>query len=268
MISTKSTANDSITTTEVDEETGRSSSERRGAGTIKAVADDGDDDDASFGNNSVSHSHTSFTNDNGSQYEKMEQQRRLDRIKKLAADETRAVKRLKKLVWIVLGISMGMVGYAVYHYTSTSEYRSFEETYMANSKLVLSTLGRNLDQILQSMDAFTVSMVSYAQASNQEWPFVVIPDFAVRADKVRTLASGVFINLYPLVTDEQRLEWENFTSIPENHAWVNETIALQESNPNNKWPIVWNYTNINVIHGYDEYYKDEPGLVGTNRTGK
>lgn len=185
----------------------------------------------------------------------------------LAAKETRAIRRLKFIVMLILLASMGLVGWAVFSWTSGSEQREFEQQFQEDSKKVLATLGNNLERILEAMDAFSVSIVSLARTTKQTWPYVVIPDFAARAEKIRDLTGAVYINTYHSVAEHERELWELFTSLPDAHAWVNESLALQEANPHNVWPVVWNYTLWDVIHGYDEWDKEFPGLHGTNNTG-
>lgn len=185
----------------------------------------------------------------------------------ITAQETKAVKKIKIAMICFLLACIGLAGWGVYTYTRNEEEDRFEDQFQEDAKKVLETLGRNLEHILESLDAFSVSMVSYSRAANQTWPFVVIPDFAVRAEKIRSLSNAVYITTYPFVEKGQRQEWETFTSLPESNYWVNQSVALQEENPNNVWPIVWNYTTWDVIHGYDEWDKEEPGVVGTDRTG-
>jgi hypothetical protein len=182
--------------------------------------------------------------------------------------ETRKVKRVKHCLAFFLVACMGFMGWIVYWYASSQEESQFQEQFEEDAKKVLSTLGSNLDRVLEAMDAFSVSLISFARATDQTWPFVVIPDFAVRAEKIRAMSNAVYINTYHMVDVDQREAWELFTSLPEANYWMNETIALQEENPKNVWPAVWNFTSWDVIHGSEEWDKEEPGLKGTNRTGK
>jgi len=98
------------------------------------------------------------------------------------------------------------------------------------------------------------------------WPFVTIPDFDVRAGKVKEAANGFIINTYAYVLDEQREEWENYTST--HNQWVEEAIQIQAEDPSYTGPNPTEYEVWNVIHGYDEFDKENPGEFGTNRTGK
>lgn len=62
----------------------------------------------------------------------------------------------------------------------------------------------------------------------------------------------MYLALYPLVTLEQRAEWEAYTK--EHNYWVNESIAVQEKDDTFYGPIIWDYEVYDVIHGYDEIY--------------
>jgi hypothetical protein len=103
----------------------------------------------------------------------------------IAKDEDRAVFRLRLLVIGVLVASTVGVAFAVYYYISKSENREFEENFSADAKKVLDSLGSSLELTLSAVDALVVNIVSYAILSNSSWPFVTVPDFAVRANKIQ-----------------------------------------------------------------------------------
>jgi hypothetical protein len=103
------------------------------------------------------------------------------------------------------------VALAVYFYIRASENREFEDQFEADATKVLAAIGASLDSSLSAVDAFVVSIVSYAKATNQTWPFVTIPDYAARAGKIRSLAGAVVIGTYPLVKSEDRKEWERYS---------------------------------------------------------
>jgi hypothetical protein len=188
------------------------------------------------------------------------------RNRQLAAKEINAVRRTKYFVIICLLCIMIGVACGAYFLSAGSEQVEFVEQFNEDAKKVLQTMGRNLIQTLQASDAFTVSITSLAMATNQTWPYVVVPDFAVRAEKIRSLANAVLVNTYYFVEPEQRSEWENFTART-GETWVNESIAAIEEFEGMDWPIVWDYTSYDVLFDYDEYDKENPGEVGTNRTG-
>lgn len=109
----------------------------------------------------------------------------------IAKSETKVVHSLKLLVYAVLILSTIGVALAVYYFLSNSEQTEFEGQFVDDAKKVLEALGSNLDLTLGSVDALVVSMVSYARDTNQSWPYVTIPDFAVRTSKIRVSSRPV-----------------------------------------------------------------------------
>jgi hypothetical protein len=103
----------------------------------------------------------------------------------IAKDEDKAVFRLRLLVIGVLVASTVGVACAVYNYISKSENSQFEESFSDDANKVLEALGSSLHLTLSAVDAFVVNIASCAILSNSSWPFVTIPDFAVRANKIR-----------------------------------------------------------------------------------
>lgn len=158
----------------------------------------------------------------------------------IAKDEDKAVIRLRLLLVLVLiGSTIG-AAFATHHYVSGFETSSFEEQFQADASKVLSSIGASLDLTMAAVDTLAVTMVSYAHSSQSNWPFVTVPDFAVRAAKIRTLSHAIFLSVYPLVTLETRFEWENYTV--GHDYWVNETLALQEKDESCTGPINFNWT--------------------------
>ena len=129
---------------------------------------------------------------------------------------------------------------------------------------ILDSVGRNLDTLLEATESLVVATVSYADSTNQSWPFVTLPDFASRASIIRSLAKTAWITQYYVVEDQDRLEWEAYTA--SHNSWVNESIEFQEYDKTWQGPIVYDYQVWDVIHDYDEYElpEEEQGLKGSN----
>ena len=184
----------------------------------------------------------------------------------LAQKETKTLFRLKIIVFSLLFCSMMAVAFTAYYVTARQETVEFEKQYYENAHKVLSTMGSNLERTLQASDAFVASIASMAELTNQTWPFVVVPDFAVRAEKIRSLANAVVANTYAVIQPEERSEWEKFSALA-GEAFVKESLTVMEEYEDSHWPIIWNYTAWDVIWAYDEYDKENPGEEGTTREG-
>jgi hypothetical protein len=186
--------------------------------------------------------------------------------KELAARETRYVRRLKVIVVVALFLSMVAVSLSAYFFSASQEQKDFQDQFHDDAVKVLSTMGTNIDRTLLACDAFCVSVSSFAKSTGQIWPYVVVPDFAVRAEKVRSLANAIYAMTYHLVQDDQREDWQEYAAAV-GPTQVNESVAAIEDFQRMDWPIIWNYTTWNVIHGYDEWDYPDPGTHGVNYSG-
>jgi hypothetical protein len=165
----------------------------------------------------------------------------------IAKAETKAVLRIKLVVLMVLVSSTIGVASSVYAYIARSEERLFRTQFEDNAKKILQAVGSSLDKTLGSFDSVAVTLVSHASATGQRWPFVTLPNFAVRMSKVLPLTDAININLVPIVTQAQRAEWEAYSV--QNDGWVNEGMAVQEKWDGYHGPVVYNGTKYGTIHG-------------------
>jgi hypothetical protein len=165
----------------------------------------------------------------------------------IARQETKAVLLLKLMVLLVLALSAIAVSYSVHRYTTGSEESQFEEQFVGDSNKVLEAIGISLDKTLGSFDSLAVTLVSSARAANETWPFVTLPDFAVRVSKILSLSDAFTINVLPIVTPEQRTKWATYSV--QNDYWVNESMAIQETWDNYYGPVVYDWEPYGVIHG-------------------
>ena len=184
---------------------------------------------------------------------------------KLALKETKLVRNFKAVVFTVIILSALSVALSVYFYLSNAEQADFENQFEDDAIKVLASLGSNIDLTLGAADAFATTIMSVAKATNQTWPFVTIPDFGVQAGKVLSLSSAYIINLYTLVQDNERKDYEAYMA--ENNGWVDETILLHDKDSSFSPPKDPDFVSWNVIHGYDEFDKENPGVDGTDKPG-
>jgi hypothetical protein len=216
---------------------------------------DGEDDNASV--NDSNHCSTSCgdlrisAGDESSASSRKEYQQHLE---ELASKETRAVTKLKLLVFGSLFCSMVAVVLLAYFFTAQEEHDNFEEYFYDDAHKILGNMGHNLQRTMEVSDAFITSMTSHAAHTNQTWPYVVIPDFYVTAEKIRSLCGAVYVTTYQVVENDQRKDWEKFTSTVGTDM-IDEAVATIAEYNVMDWPITPNYTAWNVIYNNDEYDK-------------
>lgn len=175
----------------------------------------------------------------------------------IAKAETSALRWLKLTVLGVLVLSALGVALAIYFYTSRTEQAQFHVVFTEHSSKVLEVsrasrptggesdpinttnphshlrrflhspqgVGKSLERTLAALDTFQTTLVSSAHASNQTWPFVTTPDYAVRATKTRLQSDAIILSAVPIVTRKQRREWEDYSI--EHKGWVNQSMRVQ-----------------------------------------
>jgi hypothetical protein len=72
----------------------------------------------------------------------------------------------------------------------------------------------------------TVTLASYAQDQEMEWPFVILPHYPLLASKLLSLTNGLYVVVVPSVTPAQKQEREQYAY--QHDFWVNESLAIQE----------------------------------------
>jgi hypothetical protein len=160
--------------------------------------------------------------------------------------ESKAVFWLKLTVLAVLIASALSVALTVYFYTSNSETDQFEEHFHDSVEKVFDSYLRRFDRTLGIADSFVLGLVSYATHTNQKWPFVTLPDFGKRLAKIRTLAKATMVAIHPLVTLEQREQWQNYSL--QHDDWVQEGLDLQANDTRYHGKIVLEYEANDAIH--------------------
>ena len=204
----------------------------------------------------------------------------------IADKENRYVLYIRLVVLFVLVASTVAVATVVYLYISHSETAEFKEQFESDAEKILTSLGDTFDLTLGALDAFVVNIVSYAAAEVAKassssaaagtssgndgndlvgWPFVTIPDFAVRAKKIQSLSNAVYMNVYPVVKNDasgQRDDWERYTST--HNSWVNESINIQAEDETFTGPINYTFATYDVVH--DDWLNPLPYPGETNYT--
>jgi len=173
---------------------------------------------------------------------------------------------LLKLCLLITLLCLTVVGaIAVYLYTSAEENDKFQYHYIDASSRVQKELQEKIDATLGGTAAMSVYMTSYASQANLTWPYVTIPNFYLLNNKYAKESEAVWTAVYHLVDADQRLGWEKYTST--HNDWIDRDIALQKTDPTYEGPFFDSRTDIDFIHGWDEYEKNETGINGTDRKG-
>lgn len=96
--------------------------------------------------------------------------------------------------------------------------------YIEESHKVLDTIGETFHGTLGAIDSFVLAITAHFVT----WPFVTVPNFSIRAGKLREFSKAVVVTSYYFVDEDQRLEWDNYSKA--NDFWVKDGIEKQENN--------------------------------------
>ena len=167
---------------------------------------------------------------------------------RLAKRETRAVTKWKLGVLVVLLLSAIGTALAVFFYIRNSETEKFEEAFQSSAFKVLESVGISFETALKSLDSLAVAFVSEATISNQPFPFVTVPDFAILAAKMISNSDSFVVTFWPVIASKDREHWEEY-SLTHNQ-WVNASVHLQEDYAFYHGPLEYDTSNRNgVIYG-------------------
>jgi hypothetical protein len=165
----------------------------------------------------------------------------------IGSKENQDVTIIRLIAFSVLLLSAIVCGIVVFTYVRGSERTKFENQFTQNVHKVFGSMGSKIENTFASIDAFATAIVSHVATTNQIWPYILIPDFPVRAAKTRSITLGVYIETAVLVKANERVPWESFAW--ENRDWVNKSLVIQKTDPNFFGPSYWNTTATQSIYG-------------------
>jgi hypothetical protein len=172
----------------------------------------------------------------------------------IATKETREVRQVKCVILLVVFMSV-LGAFMVFFYSKQSEQTKCETTFYSDGENVLQFLERLMERSSVALDNLAAMIVTVARVTNTSFPFVSVPGFGAHVAKIAPLVGAMCTYYCPLVTFDQRKQYEQFTSGNNKilQAYVNETIKFQSENPFYYGPKIqndWKYRN--SIH-MDDY---------------
>jgi hypothetical protein len=166
--------------------------------------------------------------------------------------ETKAVHVLKMILLLLLCTLAVLVAVVVFVISRSSEMKVFREVSGEFSSKILDSVGHTMDLTLGAIDGLATSIASHAQSAGEEWPFVTLPGHSIHFAKVRAMAKAMYLCFIPLVTLDNRAQWENEYSVPHGERWVNESFQTQKEDINYHGIHLSEYEPSRVIYRVDK----------------
>ena len=95
-------------------------------------------------------------------------------------------------------------------YFRIEEKHSFESEFEVNAMRIVERFHDSVEYNIGVMNSMSTTITSYAQNTNQSFPCVTLPDFALRGSDFRIQSQTVVLHWMPLVTDTTREKWETY----------------------------------------------------------
>jgi class 3 adenylate cyclase len=129
----------------------------------------------------------------------------------IAVSETLAITRLRGAVLIGLAVASVVASAVAYSSSTHSESLGFHKAFADASEKVFESFQEKVQHKVGSIDGLALDLSSYARGTNSSWPMVTLPDFDMRGESTRSLADALSVMLLPVVTEDTRTSWEDYS---------------------------------------------------------
>jgi hypothetical protein len=183
---------------------------------LKVTGDSVDDDDRSNGSSSQegdSRTGGSRSSSDGGGTVHSEMKDRLGQA------ETNAVFRLRLVVFLVMLLAAFAVSVSIYLITSKAEEEEFESQFDGAASKIVETFQNVVQQKVAAISSLAVAIIAHGVDHSRDWPFVTLSSFQQRSSTARTLSDALFVTISPMVSDEDRKEWEDFVVLEDSY-WM------------------------------------------------
>eukprot|EP00980_Cylindrotheca_fusiformis_P001073 scaffold295_cov96-Cylindrotheca_fusiformis.AAC.3 len=131
----------------------------------------------------------------------------------VAEEEEKAVARSKLFFFFVLVLAVSGTAAATYLLTESGESNDFQAGFAGLGSEVSTVAGQKVDQMFSALDSYSLFISSEARANqNSSWPFVNIPDFSLKSEKITALVGleSPQIFICPVLREKERELWPSF----------------------------------------------------------
>jgi hypothetical protein len=118
------------------------------------------------------------------------------------------------------------VSLSTFYYSRSVEEENFEAEFASVAGVTLRSFVDAVENKLSAMDSVSSGITSHALRTGETFPNVTVPDWEVKGATLRTQTDGIFLFWMPLVTDENRRGFEEYTKLNQGHLF--QSYAAEE----------------------------------------
>eukprot|EP00539_Tryblionella_compressa_P010393 CAMPEP_0178785130 /NCGR_PEP_ID=MMETSP0745-20121128/4619_1 /TAXON_ID=913974 /ORGANISM="Nitzschia punctata, Strain CCMP561" /LENGTH=1231 /DNA_ID=CAMNT_0020442817 /DNA_START=31 /DNA_END=3727 /DNA_ORIENTATION=+ len=143
-----------------------------------------------------------------------------------AQKESRNVFRSKMLVFFVLLLAAGSVGFFTYYFLSQEEQSDFETQFRDFSTEIIEMSNKNAEDVLGKLIAISEFITSSTTGLQQTWPNVTVKNWDVLTTEDFERTAGPELYLFaPFVRNEEKKAWQEYAVT--HQTWIREDLFLR-----------------------------------------
>jgi hypothetical protein len=137
----------------------------------------------------------------------------------LGQAETNAVSDVRHLILLVIVNAAACVCVCVFFLIRDAEEAEFKHQFDGAASKVLENFHAIVEQKITAISTLAVAITAHGMDHSRDWPFVTLSSFQERAFTVRTISDALYVGIFPIVTDDNRREWETFVTTEDSN-WM------------------------------------------------
>ena len=144
----------------------------------------------------------------------------LDIREQLSRRDTNSVNRLRVLTIALTALVAIGISSLVFILTSGAETEVFETNYEGIAGKILDSFYSIIDRAGSISSLGIAATVHGLEHSDSPWPFMTLSAFEQRSATTRKISGSYFVSIEPLVTDNDRIKWEQYVVRNESTRWM------------------------------------------------
>jgi hypothetical protein len=145
----------------------------------------------------------------------------------LTGTDTKNVQRLRFITLLIMFIVAISVSVLVFALENTSEMEEFQTQYTSAANKLISSFNSIVEHagsVSSIANVATISAYDQSQSSdsnnNASWPFVTLTAFEKHASVARLISGALYVSMEPLVSNNDRDDWEVYVTKDKNKKWM------------------------------------------------
>jgi hypothetical protein len=162
----------------------------------------------------------------------------------IAQKETKLVRHLRFLTFLVLFLMAVTACVAVYLYSTGDEQRAFESDFEGQGAKLISSFQDDAYKKCQALASLSSELTRHAVDKNMAWPFVTVYKSSYLLDPYLSIGDFAALNIYPIVPKQLRELWEIYSV--EFQWWIDDDLQAR-----NDYSRVNHECSTNKTNGFD-----------------